>query len=47
MKITPRWKLWDKTRILCMLYLPAWFNGPVWRAAERLRAKRSGVTQYL
>lgn len=47
MKITPRWKLWDKTRILCMLYLPAWFNGPVWRAAERLRAKRSGVTECL
>lgn len=47
MEITPRWKLWDKTRLLCMLYLPAWFNGPVWRAAERLRAKHSGVYETL
>lgn len=47
MKITPRWKLWDKTRLLCMLYLPAWFNGPVWHAAERLRAKSSGVDESL
>lgn len=47
MKITPRWKLWDKARLLCMLYLPAWFNGPVWCTAERLRAKRNGVAESL
>lgn len=47
MKTHPRWKLWDKTRLLGMLYLPAWFNGPVWRAAERLRAKQHGMDESL
>lgn len=46
-KAPPRWKNWSRIKIRSMLYLPAWFNGPVWRVAERLRAKRSGVTEYL
>ena len=46
-KAPPRWKKWSRLKLLSMLYLPAWFNGLFWRAAERLRAKRSGVTEYL
>ena len=44
METKPRWKLWDKARLLSMLYLPAWFNGAFWRRAEQLRAKhRDGM----
>ena len=46
-KAPPRWKNWSRRKLLSMLYLPDWFNGPVWHMAEQLRAKRSGVTEYL
>lgn len=47
MKTKPRWKLWDKARLLSMLYLPAWFNGAFWCRAEQLRAKHRDVTDSL
>ncbi len=36
----PQWKAWRRAKLLSMLYLPAWFNGPFWRKAEQLRAWR-------
>ena len=39
MDIAPRWKLWDKMKIISMMYLPAGFNGFVWGQAEKLRRK--------
>ena len=47
METKPRWKLWDKARLLSMLYLPAWFNGVFWRRAEQLRAKHGHRTGSL
>lgn len=47
METKPRWKLWDKARLLSMLYLPAWFNGAFWCRAEQLRAKHRHRTGSL
>ena len=39
MQTSPRWMLQNKAKLLSMLYLPAWFNGPVWRLAEHQHTK--------
>lgn len=47
METKPRWKLWDKARLLSMLYLPAWFNGAFWHRAEQMRTKHRDGTGSL